>query len=66
MANYSGFPNLPHGIWVFMWSIAFFCRPSVIGDRKTPGAIAITLILYFPRSLARGTTIPLTAPFDAA
>jgi hypothetical protein len=32
---------------------------------KTPGAIATTLILYLPKSLAMGITIPLIAPFEA-
>jgi hypothetical protein len=32
---------------------------------KTPGAIATTLILNFPKSLAIGITIPLIAPFEA-
>lgn len=49
-----------------MLSLAFLGIPSVIGVEKTPGAIAITLILNLPRSLARGNTIPLTAPLVAA
>jgi len=37
-----------------------------MGVTKTPGAIAITLILNLPRSLAIGKTMPLTAPLVAA
>ena len=37
--------------------------PSLyIGVRNIPGAIVITLIPYFPSSLARGNVIPFIAP----
>ena len=39
--------------------------PSPIGVLKIPGAKVITLILYFPKSLAIGRVIPINAPLDA-
>lgn len=65
-ANSCESPNLPKGV-VFSncWTI-FSCKLLPIGVLKIPGAIVITLILYFPKSLAIGRVIPKMAPLLAA
>lgn len=65
MANSLGLPSLPKGVFWSMISKNFLLIPLPIGVSKTPGAMVMTLILYFPRSLAIGKVIPIKAPFDA-
>jgi hypothetical protein len=66
IANYVEFPSLPKGVLFYKNSTIFYCNPLPIGVLKIPGAIVITLILYFPRSLAIGKVIPNIAPLLAA
>lgn len=42
-----------------------FKIPNFILYKYTPGASVITLIPYFPKSLAIGNVIPITAPLLA-
>lgn len=64
-ANYVDFPNLPRGVLLFIISKYLGLIPLPIGVSNNPGAIVITLILYFPRSLAIGSVMPIKAPLEA-
>ena len=65
-ANSCDSPNLPKGVVFSNCCTIFYCKLPPIGVLKMPGAIVITLILNFPKSLAIGNVIPRIAPLLAA
>ena len=64
-ANSLGWPILPIGVSARRELLTLSGILSDIGDHMIPGAMAATLILYFPKSLAIGITKPFNAPLLA-
>ena len=61
LAISSGWPTLPRGIVFDIFSTISCGRFATMSVAVTPGATALTRILYFPNSLASDFVIPLTA-----
>ena len=65
LPNSSGNPNLFNAVAYFNPTRNLYPIISLMGVSITPGAIVTTLIPNFPKSLAIGRVIALTAPFEA-
>lgn len=61
-ANSGGLPSLPRAVLSIIILLAAEGFRFPIGVVNIYGANVTTLMLYFPRSLAMGRVIPITAP----